>query len=54
VKTSQLSLQEQLASNEDTDLASSYTNMQLSQNVYAASLSATSRAMQYSLFNFLH
>jgi flagellar hook-associated protein 3 FlgL len=53
VQISQGRLREQLASIEDTDIASSYTNMQLSQNVYAASLAATSRAMQYSLFNYL-
>lgn len=54
VQTSQGRLREQLASIEDTDLATSYTNMQLAQNVYAASLAATARAMQYSLINYLH
>lgn len=53
-QTSQMRLREQLSSVEDTDLASSYINMQLAQNVYAASLEATAKAMQYSLINFLH
>jgi flagellar hook-associated protein 3 FlgL len=53
-QSSQMRLREQLSSIEDTDVASSYVNMQLAQNVYAASLAATSRAMQYSLINYLH
>ncbi|HEY3329112.1 MAG TPA: flagellar hook-associated protein FlgL [Capsulimonadaceae bacterium] len=53
IQTSQLSLQDQLSTVEDVDLATTYANLQLAQNVYQASLSATSKALQYSLVDYI-
>jgi flagellar hook-associated protein 3 FlgL len=53
VQTSQLHLQDQLSSIEDTDLATTYTQLQLAQNVYQASLASTSKGLQHSLIDYL-
>lgn len=39
---------------EDVDLAHAYVQLQSAQNVYQASLSATAKAFQYSLSDYLH
>lgn len=39
---------------ENVDLAQAYVQLQSAQNVYQASLSATAKAFQYSLTDFLH
>ncbi|MDR3710890.1 MAG: flagellar hook-associated protein FlgL [Capsulimonadaceae bacterium] len=54
IQSSQVHLQDQLSSLEDTDLATTYTQLQLSQNVYQASLASTAKALQHSLIDYLH
>lgn len=54
IQQSQLHMQDELSSLEDTDLASTYTKLQLAQNVYQASLTSTSKALQHSLIDYLH
>ena len=43
-----------LSSLEDADLATVYTNLQVAQNVYQASLVATQGAFKYSLADYIH
>lgn len=54
IQSSQLHMQDQLSSIEDTDLATTYTQLQLAQNVYQASLASTSKGLQHSLIDYLH
>ncbi len=51
--TTQLNYQSNLSSLEDVDIATVYTQLQSAQNVYQASLVAASKAMQYSLAQYL-
>ncbi len=46
--------QEAISNIEDVDLAQAYVQLQSATNVYQASLSATAKASQYSLADFLH
>jgi len=46
--------QDAISNIEDVDLAQAYVQLQSAQNVYQASLSATAKASQYGLADFLH
>lgn len=46
--------QEAISNIEDVDLAQAYVQLQSATNVYQASLTATAKASQYSLADFLH
>lgn len=46
--------QDAVSNIEDVDLAQAYVQLQSAQNVYQASLSATAKATQYGLADFLH
>jgi flagellar hook-associated protein 3 FlgL len=54
LSTMQGDLQNQLASVQDVDIATVYTQLQTDQNVYQASLEATAETFKYSLADFVN